>query len=55
MLRDDWTKEVKRMNDAIINLKKAKVLYFQRSMDHEKAKVKFNYNYNYQIKRCGFI
>jgi len=40
MLRDDWTKEVKRMNDAITNLKKAKLLYDQRSMEYEKAKVR---------------
>ena len=41
LLRDEWNKEVKKMNDAITNLKKAKLLYYQRYTEFEKAKVCF--------------
>lgn len=40
LLRDEWNKEVKKMNDAIANLKKAKLLYNQRCLEYEKAKVR---------------
>lgn len=40
LLRDEWNKEVKKMSDAISNLKKAKVLYFQRCTDYDKVKVR---------------
>ncbi|XP_067938057.1 rho GTPase-activating protein 45-like isoform X2 [Watersipora subatra] len=38
LLREEWSKEVKRMNDAIANLKKAKIIYYQRYTEYERVK-----------------
>ncbi|XP_076321637.1 rho GTPase-activating protein 45-like isoform X2 [Tachypleus tridentatus] len=37
-IKDKWQRELKRMHEAISNLRKAKSLYYQRQQEYEKAK-----------------
>ncbi|XP_054718657.1 rho GTPase-activating protein 45-like isoform X2 [Uloborus diversus] len=37
-IKETWHRELKRMHEAITNLRKAKALYFQRQQEYEKAK-----------------
>ncbi|GFY76759.1 rho GTPase-activating protein 45 [Trichonephila inaurata madagascariensis] len=37
-IKETWHREVKRTQESIVNLRKAKALYFQRQQEYEKAK-----------------
>ncbi|KAG1668935.1 Rho GTPase-activating protein 29 [Nymphon striatum] len=37
-LKDTWQRELKRMQEAVSNLRKSKALYIQRQQDYEKAR-----------------
>ncbi|XP_035220982.1 rho GTPase-activating protein 45-like isoform X2 [Stegodyphus dumicola] len=37
-IKETWHRELKRMHEAVANLRKAKALYFQRQQEYEKAK-----------------